>query len=201
MLIVIIEIRIYLGVNVICEAKRKLSNIFIMIKYDKSLKNYMIRIKEIPELKKIASQYKTQHPKRVLIICSDSRIPEEIFKENPIGENFVIRSAGNLLDQAGKESLKYAIEHLGVREIVVIGHTYCGAVNAALNNVNGYQYIVSKISQYIKKYLNRDPIEANVLGVIDEIKEVLKEFHHEIYEIKIFGYIYDIHNVELKQIY
>jgi carbonic anhydrase len=201
MLIVIIEIRIYLGVNVICEAKRKLSNIFIMIKYDKSLKNYMIRIKEIPELKKIAPQYKTQHPKRVLIICSDSRIPEEIFKENSIGENFVIRSSGNLLDQAGKESLKYAIENLGVKEIVVIGHTHCGAVNAALNNVNGYQYIVSKISQYIKKYHNRDPIEANVLGVIDEIKEFLKEFYHEIYEVKIFGYIYDIHNVELKQIY
>ncbi len=161
----------------------------------------MMTIKEIPELKKISHQYKTQHPKRVLITCSDSRIPEEIFKENPIGENFVIRSAGNLLDQAGKESLKYAIEHLGIREIVVIGHTHCGAVNAALNNVNDYQYIVSKISQYIKKYPNRDPIEANVLGVIDEIKEVLKESDHEAYEVKIFGYIYDIYNIELKQTY
>ena len=73
-----------------------------------------------------------QSPFAVVVCCSDSRvIPEAIF-ETGLGELFVIRVAGNVMGEHELGSIEYAVEHLGVRLVVVLGHTHCGAVGAAL---------------------------------------------------------------------
>ena len=74
-----------------------------------------------------------QKPNVVVIACSDSRVPiEEIFAAYP-GEIFTIRTAGNVLDDIGKASLEYALDHLPTSLVVVLGHTHCGAVTATVN--------------------------------------------------------------------
>lgn len=74
-----------------------------------------------------------QHPYAIVISCSDSRvIPEEIFHAG-IGDLFVIRVAGNVLGSHALASIEYAAEHLGCKEIIVLGHTGCGAIYAALS--------------------------------------------------------------------
>lgn len=74
-----------------------------------------------------------QHPFAIVIGCSDSRVPPELVFGCGLGDLFVIRSAGQVLDVAGDGSIEYAVEHLGVGLVVVLGHTHCGALTAAVN--------------------------------------------------------------------
>jgi carbonic anhydrase len=71
-----------------------------------------------------------QHPKAVVITCSDSRVPPELVFDQGVGDLFVIRLAGNVAVPSAVGSTEYAVEHLGTRLVVVLGHTHCGAVKA-----------------------------------------------------------------------
>ncbi|MGH8093460.1 MAG: carbonic anhydrase [Chthoniobacterales bacterium] len=73
-----------------------------------------------------------QHPFAVILACADSRTAPEIVFDQNIGYLFVIRTAGNLVDDHALGSIEYAVAHLGTRLIVVLGHERCGAVQAAL---------------------------------------------------------------------
>ncbi len=73
-----------------------------------------------------------QHPYAVIVACSDSRVvPEDIFMTG-IGELFTIRVAGNVITETQMGSIEYAVDHLGCEAVVILGHTNCGAVGAAL---------------------------------------------------------------------
>lgn len=72
-----------------------------------------------------------QVPFAVLLSCSDSRVPPEIVFGQGLGELFTIRIAGNTIDTTVLGSIEYAVEHLGVPLVVVMGHERCGAVSAA----------------------------------------------------------------------
>ena len=76
-----------------------------------------------------------QHPDAAVLSCSDSRVPPEIVFDQGLGDLFDIRTAGEVLDDAVVASLEYAVEHLGVSLIVVLGHEGCGAVKAAVDGV------------------------------------------------------------------
>jgi carbonic anhydrase len=76
---------------------------------------------------------KGQHPHAIVVSCSDSRVPPELIFDQKIGEIFVTRTAGESLDTSVLASVEYAVEHLGPRLIVVMGHESCGAVKAALD--------------------------------------------------------------------
>jgi carbonic anhydrase len=85
-----------------------------------------------PTAAKRAETAQAQRPFAIVVACADSRTaPEFVFDQN-IGDLFVIRTAGNLVDDHGLGSIEYAVEHLGARLIVVLGHERCGAVTAAL---------------------------------------------------------------------
>jgi len=73
-----------------------------------------------------------QNPFAIVVGCADSRTAPEIVFDQNIGDLFVVRTAGNLVDDYGLGSIEYAVEHLGVRLIVVLGHERCGAVTAAI---------------------------------------------------------------------
>lgn len=75
-----------------------------------------------------------QHPSTVVLTCSDSRVPPEIIFNKGLGELFVIRVAGNIVGPYELASIEYAVEHTGSTQIVVLGHSHCGAVQAAFNN-------------------------------------------------------------------
>jgi carbonic anhydrase len=73
-----------------------------------------------------------QHPFAVILGCSDSRVPPELVFDQGLGDLFVIRDAGNVVDDEVLGSIEYAVEHLGARLVVVLGHEKCGAVSAAV---------------------------------------------------------------------
>lgn len=78
---------------------------------------------------------KDQKPFAVIVSCSDSRVPPELIFDVSLGDIFVIRTAGEVVDKVELGSIEYAIEHLGTRLIVVLGHQRCGAVSAAVSGV------------------------------------------------------------------
>lgn len=73
-----------------------------------------------------------QKPFATVLTCSDSRVPPEILFDQGLGDIFVVRVAGNIAGVSEQGSIEYAAEHLGVPVLVVLGHTNCGAVKAAV---------------------------------------------------------------------
>jgi len=75
---------------------------------------------------------KGQRPFAAVLSCSDSRVPLEIVFDCGIGDLFVVRNMGNALSEAAIAALEYAVQTLGVRFVLVVGHSDCDAVKAAL---------------------------------------------------------------------
>ncbi|MDD2837205.1 MAG: carbonic anhydrase, partial [Methanothrix sp.] len=71
-----------------------------------------------------------QHPFAIVVGCSDSRVPPEVVFDQGLGDIFVIRTAGQVMDKVTLASIEYAVEHLNVPLILVLGHDSCGAVTA-----------------------------------------------------------------------
>ena len=113
-----------------------------------------------------------QQPYAIVITCSDSRvIPESIFCAG-IGELFTIRLAGNVIDDHQLGSIEYAVEHLGTNLVVVLGHTGCGAVDAAIHHdPSGFiKYITDEIRLAIGE--ETDPYRASCLNVEHSVKQI-----------------------------
>lgn len=84
-----------------------------------------------------------QRPFAVILACSDSRVPPELIFDQGLGDLFVIRNAGNVIDEHIIGSVEYAVQHLGVNLVVVLGHDACGAVGAAMSDSKEPQAIES----------------------------------------------------------
>ena len=129
---------------------------------------------------RLSTWTKGQSPYAIIVTCSDSRvIPENIFSAG-IGELFVIRLAGNVIDDHQLGSIEYAAGHLGCRLVVVLGHTHCGAVDAAIHHEpEGYiKYITDEIKKAVGD--ETDPYKASCLNVRHSVREIEKSLciHH-----------------------
>ncbi len=78
---------------------------------------------------------KPQRPCAIILGCSDARVPAELVFHQGLGELFVIRVAGHVVAPSQIGSVEFAAEQFGVRLVVVLGHTQCGAVQATLNSL------------------------------------------------------------------
>ena len=95
-----------------------------------------------------------QHPFALIVGCSDSRVPPEVIFDCGLGELFIIRTAGNVVDDVCLGSIEYGAEHLDIPLIVVLGHEDCGAVKATVGGgeVHGcVKSIVEKIAVSYEK--------------------------------------------------
>ena len=77
----------------------------------------------------------TQRPFAIVLGCSDSRAPAEVVFDQGLGDLFVIRVAGNIVAPSQVGSVEFAVERFGTRLVVVMGHTRCGAIDAAIEAV------------------------------------------------------------------
>lgn len=145
---------------------------------------------------RLSSWVRGQAPYAIVVTCSDSRvIPESIFSAG-IGELFVIRLAGNVIDAHQLGSIEYAAGHLGCRLVVVLGHTHCGAVDAAIyHEPGGYiRYITDEIKKAIGD--ETDPYRASCLNVRNSVRQIEKSLCiHQIEEetgLRVVGAMYHI---------
>jgi carbonic anhydrase len=111
-----------------------------------------------------------QHPFVTLVACSDSRVPVELIFDQGIGDIFVIRVAGNVAGTDAIASIEYGVGHLHTPLLVVLGHSDCGAVTAAVKDAEVHGQIprlLDKIKPAIAKAKRKDP-KASKEELLDE---------------------------------
>ncbi len=115
---------------------------------------------------------KSQHPKAIVLSCSDSRVPPELVFDQTLGDLFVVRAAGNIAGPLGLASMEYAIDHLHTTMLVVLGHTKCGAVTAACSGEKmptaNLQAMVDRIDPAVMKVKGSATGDALIEAAIKE---------------------------------
>src|ERR1051325_538887 len=122
----------------------------------------------------------TQHPFAAVVCCSDSRVPPEVVFDQGLGDLFIVRVAGNVINDEGLGSIEYGVDVLSARLIVVLGHQSCGAVDAAMKTIAAkgkapghIQSLVAAIKPVIDATPKSDletMIKANVKHVVDGLR-------------------------------
>src|SRR5579862_1732711 len=122
---------------------------------------------------------KGQKPFVIIVGCSDSRVGPEVVFDQGLGDLFVIRTAGNVVDDVALGSIEYAADHFGVPVILVLGHTRCGAVIAAVGGGEAPGHIgsiVEKIKPAVQETKGKEgdavdnAIRANVRNVVHRLR-------------------------------
>ena len=120
-----------------------------------------------------------QHPFTVVVTCSDSRVPPEILFDQGLGDLFVVRAAGEVVGDLELGSIEYALEHLDVKHILVLGHERCGAVEATIKGdemPDNIRRIAMQIQPAVEAVRGQpgdfldNAIRQNVLNVVATIK-------------------------------
>ncbi len=123
---------------------------------------------------------KGQKPFAVIVCCSDSRVGPEIVFDQELGNLFVVRTAGQVLDAAGIGSIEYAVAHLGSPLILVLGHEHCGAVAAAVADAKEPGHIddiIKAIKPAVEKTKEMkgsavdNAVRANVQDIVAQLKK------------------------------
>jgi len=131
----------------------------------------------------------TQRPFAVVLGCSDSRAPAELVFDQGLGDLFVIRVAGNIVAPSQVGSVEFAVERFGTRLVVVMGHTTCGAIDAAIESITnaqaptsrGLESIVNRVRPAIEalvhtslasepERLRREAMRANVRASVNHLR-------------------------------
>ena len=143
-----------------------------------------------------------QRPKAVVIACADSRVIPEIIFSCGLGELFTIRIAGNVIDAHQLGSIEYAVSHLKSPLVLVLGHTRCGAVGAALQgDADGHiRYITDSVKKAIGN--ETDPKKACVLNALSAAREIRAAFASEddaiLQHEQVAAAVYDIESGEVE---
>jgi carbonic anhydrase len=120
-----------------------------------------------------------QKPFAIVLCCSDSRVGPEIVFDQELGNLFVVRTAGEVLDAAGIGSIEYAVAHLGSPLLLVLGHEHCGAVAAAVADAKEPGHIAN-IVKAIRPAVVRtkgepgDPLQNAVRANVQDIAAGLR---------------------------
>jgi carbonic anhydrase len=156
-----------------------------------------------------------QYPKAVILSCLDSRVPVEDIFDKGIGDLFVARVAGNFANEDILGSMEYGCKVAGAKLILVMGHEYCGAIKAAIDNVKmgnitnmltNIQPAILESQNYQGKKTSKDEgfVEhvainnvVHTIAIIKAKSAILKEMADR-GEIKIVGAYYDLNTGEVK---
>jgi carbonic anhydrase len=149
-----------------------------------------------------------QHPQAVILTCSDSRVPPELIFDKGLGDLFVIRVAGNISDDAVVGSIEYAIEHLHTPLVVVMGHKGCGAIGAAVadlqnpeNKMDGHlRTLTDKIEQAVASVnlqdsdLTQKALLSNIIFTSNSLRQSRPVLYEAVQQgkVKIVGAVYDL---------
>jgi carbonic anhydrase len=151
-----------------------------------------------------------QNPFAIIVGCADSRVAPEVLFDQGIGDLFVIRVAGNYIEGAGaavKGSVEYAVAELGVQLVMVLGHSQCGAVKAAIQHIHDKDALPGSINTLVNAIKPAvlasegkpgdaldNAIRANVQRSVQRAKtlEPILEPKIKKGEVKVVGAVYDL---------
>ena len=124
---------------------------------------------------------KGQHPFATVLSCSDSRVDPEVLFDQGLGDVFVVRVAGNVVEPTTLGSIEYGAEHLHTPLLVILGHESCGAVKATLEAKGKPEGNIGAILKKIMPAVNtakkakKDPDETLNIAVQENVKNTYKD--------------------------
>ncbi len=144
-----------------------------------------------------------QNPFAIIVSCSDSRVPPELIFDQGLGDLFVYRVAGNVIDDLALGTIEYGVAQLGANLIFVMGHEKCGAVEATLKGkpLPGHiPTVANKIKPHVEKLSCKklDALDCGIFQNVEAVVEQLKNSPPILAErvkngsLKIVGGIYDL---------
>nr|WP_241393840.1 carbonic anhydrase [Clostridium acetobutylicum] len=133
-----------------------------------------LKLKDFSEKRRKDLKENGQRPMAVVVSCSDSRVPPEIIFDLGLGEIFTVRNAGNIVDSNTIGNVEFAVNHLGAKYVLVMGHEKCGAVEAALEGVSNNE----KLKGFI------EPLENVVANALENNKKCTRKEIIDIIEDK-----------------
>src|SRR5262245_1153033 len=145
-----------------------------------------------------------QSPSAIIVSCSDSRTTPEVLFDQGLGDLFVVRCAGNVVDDHALGSIEYAAEHLGTRLIVVLGHQRCGAVKAAREVIASgsmpHDHIASLVESIKPAVLatKDQDVEATCKANVKDVEQALRDSQPVLQgmtgsgQLKVVGAYYDL---------
>lgn len=116
-----------------------------------------------------------EHPMAIVLSCADSRVPPEYVFNTGLGELFVVRTAGEVIDRSILATVEYGAEHLHIPLLVVMGHESCGAIKAAAESKSAapspnLDYLIKAIQNARKPATqDRDEIKQLVLANVEQV--------------------------------
>jgi carbonic anhydrase len=114
--------------------------------------------------KRLLQVSRGQQPFATILTCSDSRVPPEVIFDQGLGDLFVVRVAGNIVDPALLGTVEYGVVHLGTPLVVVIGHQRCGAVEATLESLQHNTTPHGDIAELVKDITPAVPVAKSRPG-------------------------------------
>lgn len=124
-----------------------------------------------------AALVESQHPRAVVLGCVDSRVPPEILFDQGVGDLLTVRTAGQSLSGVAMGSLEFGVRTLDVPLVVVLGHTQCGAVLAAISEHHVTGYLGDLVSEIAERLIDivgdKDPLTAtggNLGATVDALR-------------------------------
>ena len=149
---------------------------------------------------------RSHRPYAAVVGCADARVAPETVFDAPLGELFVVRSAGQMAGAAGVASLEFAVAGLGVPLIVVLGHTQCGALQAAVAGGAGLPEQLERLVLELRAGLPPDVKNADaaaplqVRRVLDDLLAASPLLAREAAadRLRLAGAVYDVTNGDLR---
>jgi carbonic anhydrase len=125
-----------------------------------------------------------QTPFATVLSCADSRVPPELVFNTGLGDLFVVRAAGEVLDKSLLASVEYAVEHVHTPLLVVMGHEFCGVVQAATKPTKeslgvNLDYLVNAIRPAVARAAGRPEAERMKAAILNNVEDVINNALHD----------------------
>jgi carbonic anhydrase len=144
-----------------------------------------------------------QHPLAVVIGCVDARVPPELVLGQGVGDLLTVRTAGQSLSGVALGSIEFGVRSLGVPLVVVLGHTHCGAVLAAIRGTSATGHLgelIGEVAARLVDVVGDDPIRAtggNLEATVRALRD-LGTLEYEGNPAHVVGLLYDVHTGEVE---
>ncbi len=134
----------------------------------------------------------SQNPRATVITCSDSRVQADAFHQSPVNDLFVIRNIGNQI-KTTEGSIEYGINHLHTPFLLIIGHSNCGAITAALGNYSKESKPIRVELDHLHLSPKIDTNQGVIENVNNQVAYAIEKFKDKIAkkELTVVGAVYD----------
>lgn len=144
---------------------------------------------------KLKTYVEDQSPRATVVSCSDSRVQSDAYHQNPINDLFYVRNIGNQIVST-EGSVEYGVNHLKTPVLLIIGHSQCGAIHAAMSDYSKESKAIKKELDTLDLLKGNDTDEGVMANIHNQVNYAVNKFKDKVTnkDLAVIGVIYDFRN-------